>query len=130
MSKLFTVFGATGKQGGSVIKTILAHPTLSKQYKLRAVTRDPSKPASEALMQQGVEVVKADLNEKESVRKAVEGSQVVFGVTNCKQIPPPLAAWRNKVPTSRGTNWWHERNHGFPTWEFSKRPSSPRGEYR
>ena len=87
MSKLLTVFGATGKQGGSVVKTILAHPTLSKQYKLRAVTRDPSKPAGEALKQQGVEVVKADLYDKDSVRKAVEGSQAVFGVTNCEQLP-------------------------------------------
>lgn len=83
MVKTLTVFGATGKQGGSVVKTLLAHPTLSTQYKLRAVTRDPSKPNGEALKKQGVEVIKADLNDKESVRKAVEGSQVVFGVTNC-----------------------------------------------
>ena len=83
MAQILTVFGATGKQGGSVVDTILAHPILSTQYKLRAVTRDPSKPAGEALKKKGVEVVKADLADKESVRKAVEGSKVVFGVTNC-----------------------------------------------
>ena len=89
MVGVLTVFGATGKQGGSVVQTILSHPTLSNQYTLRAVTRDPSKPAGEALKQQGVEVVKADLNDKESVRKAVEGSQAVFGVTDCEQSSLP-----------------------------------------
>ncbi|CAF9908889.1 MAG: hypothetical protein HETSPECPRED_008760 [Heterodermia speciosa] len=82
MVGILTVFGATGKQGGSVVRTILSHPTLSAQYKVRAVTRDPSKPAAEALKTQGVEVVKADLNDKDSVHKAVEGSQAVFGVTD------------------------------------------------
>lgn len=85
MVGILTVFGATGKQGGSVVRTILSHPTLSAQYKVRAVTRDPSKPAAEALKTQGVEVVKADLNDKDSVHKAVEGSQAVFGVTDCKK---------------------------------------------
>lgn len=83
MSKLLTVFGATGNQGGSVIKSVLANPQLSSEYKIRAVTRDPSKPSGKALADKGVEVVKADLKDKESVKKAVEGSSAVFGVTNC-----------------------------------------------
>ncbi|KAI4200251.1 MAG: hypothetical protein LQ346_002407 [Caloplaca aetnensis] len=82
MSKLLTVFGATGNQGGSVIKSVLANPQLSSEYKIRAVTRDPSKPSGKALADKGVEVVKADLKDKESVKKAVEGSSAVFGVTN------------------------------------------------
>jgi uncharacterized protein YbjT (DUF2867 family) len=57
MSKTITVFGATGNQGGSVIKEILAHPELSKTYKIRGVTRDPSKPSSAALTKKGVEMV-------------------------------------------------------------------------
>lgn len=57
MSKIFTVFGSTGNQGGSVIRTILAHPQLSKAYSLRAVTRDPSKPAAVELKKLGVDVV-------------------------------------------------------------------------
>jgi uncharacterized protein YbjT (DUF2867 family) len=83
MSKIFTVFGATGNQGGSVVKTILSHPELSKTYKIRAITRDVSKPASVALKEQGCEVVAANLNDRDSVFKAIEGSSVVFGVTNC-----------------------------------------------
>lgn len=88
MSKILTVFGATGNQGGSVISAVLDHPKLSAEYKLRAVTRDPSKPSGKALADKGVEVVKADLLDKASVIKAVEGSDAVFGVTNCTLSDP------------------------------------------
>ena len=57
MSKLFTVFGATGNQGGSVIRAVLADPVLSKSFKIRAVTRDVTKSSAQALIKQGVEVV-------------------------------------------------------------------------
>lgn len=56
MSKLITVFGATGNQGGSVIKHILADSTLSKTFKIRGITRDVSKPAAQALTDKGVEM--------------------------------------------------------------------------
>ena len=58
MSKLLTVFGATGLQGGSVISYVLQHPELSKTYRLRGITRDVSKPAAIALREKGVEVIK------------------------------------------------------------------------
>ena len=57
MAKIITVFGATGNQGGSVINAILADPVLSKEFKIRGVTRDPSKPASQALAKRGVDVI-------------------------------------------------------------------------
>lgn len=57
MSKILAVFGATGNQGGSVIDTVLADPALSKEFKIRAITRDTSKPAAKALADKGCEVV-------------------------------------------------------------------------
>lgn len=57
MSKILTVFGATGNQGGSVIKAVLADPVLSKEFKIRGITRDASKPSAKALAAKGVEVV-------------------------------------------------------------------------
>jgi uncharacterized protein YbjT (DUF2867 family) len=82
MSKVLTVFGATGIQGGSVISAVLASPTLSKSFNIRGITRDPSKPSGQALAAKGVEPVKADMNDKESLQVAIRGSYAVFAVTN------------------------------------------------
>ena len=70
MSKLLVVFGATGQQGGSVATYVLNDPELSKQYKVRAISRDVTKPAAQALQKAGAEVVKADADDKESLKHA------------------------------------------------------------
>ncbi|GIJ92129.1 hypothetical protein Asppvi_011105 [Aspergillus pseudoviridinutans] len=82
MSKLITVFGATGNQGGSVIRAILADPSLSKEFKIRGVTRDPSKPAAKELAAQGVELMSADMSAVEAVAPALKDAHTVFLVTN------------------------------------------------
>jgi len=89
MSKTITVFGATGIQGGSVINAILADPALSKEFTIRGVTRDTSKPNAQALAKQGVKLVTADLNSKESVISAIKGSDTVFLVTNYWETADP-----------------------------------------
>ena len=81
MSKILTVFGATGQQGGSVVEYVINDPELSKQYKVRAITRDLTKPAAKTLQHKGVEVVKADSDDKESLKQAMQGAHTVFGVT-------------------------------------------------
>ena len=57
MSKIITVFGATGNHGGSVVRSILADPGVSKEGKIRGITRDASKPAAQKLAEEGVEVI-------------------------------------------------------------------------
>jgi hypothetical protein len=57
MAKLITVFGATGNQGGSVIEAVLTDPALSKEFKIRGVTRDTTKKSAQDLAKKGVEVV-------------------------------------------------------------------------
>ncbi|KAG7284370.1 hypothetical protein NEMBOFW57_010743 [Staphylotrichum longicolle] len=98
MAKLITVFGATGNQGGSVIQHILADPVLSKEFSIRGITRDPSKPASQALIQRGVEMKSADLSSKSSVVEAIKGSHTVFLVTNYWESKDP------EVEFSQGKN--------------------------
>jgi hypothetical protein len=56
--KVLVVFGATGNQGGSVIKTILDDPKMACQFELRAITRDPSKPVATSLTEEGIIVLK------------------------------------------------------------------------
>lgn len=80
--RLLTVFGATGNQGGAVIRAFLSHPTLSSQYSLRAITRNTSSSKAQALASQGVDLAVGDLNDRPSLEKAIEGSYAVFAVTN------------------------------------------------
>jgi uncharacterized protein YbjT (DUF2867 family) len=81
MSKVLVVFGATGQQGGSTVNTILADAQLSKEYSIRGTTRDPKQPSAQALAKKGVEVVKADVDDAASLRKAFEGAHIVFAST-------------------------------------------------
>ncbi|GAB0138979.1 hypothetical protein EsDP_00007198 [Epichloe bromicola] len=80
MSKILSVFGATGNQGGSVIRSILADPVLSKQFKLRGITRNVAKPAAQALAAKGVEI--ADMSSAQDAAPAVQDAHTVFIVTN------------------------------------------------
>ena len=57
MTKLLTVFGATGQQGGALIDHILQRPELSSTFVLRGITRDVSKPLALALKARGVEMI-------------------------------------------------------------------------
>ncbi|KAF4463980.1 nitrogen metabolic regulation nmr [Fusarium albosuccineum] len=82
MSKILTVFGATGNQGGSVVRAILNDPALSKEFRIRGITRDVSKPAAKDLASKGVEVVSADMNTAEQAAPAVKDAHTVFLVTN------------------------------------------------
>jgi len=72
------VFGATGAQGGSVARHLLARG----RYAVRAITRDPQSEKAQALSAQGVEVVGGDLDDPASLREAMAGCYGVYGVTN------------------------------------------------
>ncbi|KAM9305393.1 uncharacterized protein PAF06_013941 [Gastrophryne carolinensis] len=76
--KVITVFGATGAQGGSVARALLEDGT----FAVRAITRDPSKPAAAKLKEAGAEVVAADLDNKKSLETALSGAYGAFVVTN------------------------------------------------
>jgi uncharacterized protein YbjT (DUF2867 family) len=71
------VTGATGKQGGAVARELVR-----RGFAVRAITRDPSKPAAMALGKLGIEVVRGDLDDVESLRGPVQGAQGVFSVQN------------------------------------------------
>ena len=80
--KIVVVFGATGNQGGSVINALLSDPKTAHEFKIRGITRDPTKANAKALEARGVECVAGDVNDKESLRHAFEGAYAVFAVTN------------------------------------------------
>lgn len=78
MSRLVTVVGATGVQGGSVIKSLLGNPA----YRLRGVTRNVSSEKAKAISDQGVEMVAGDLDDIASLKAAFADSYAIFAVTN------------------------------------------------
>lgn len=80
--KIITVFGATGKQGGSIVDMFVSDAKLKEEWAVRGITRDVSKPAAQALAAKGVEVVAADMDDKSSLVKALADSDTVFAVTN------------------------------------------------
>ena len=74
--RLIAVVGATGQQGGAVVRALQA----SNQFKVRALTRNPAKHRSLA-----DEVVEADLNRPETLASAFNGAYGVFLVTNFQE---------------------------------------------
>lgn len=75
--KIFLVTGATGKQGGAAVKHLI-----NAGAKVRALTRKPNSDRAAALRKLGVEVVKGNLNDINSLEIAVNGVYGVFAVTN------------------------------------------------
>jgi uncharacterized protein YbjT (DUF2867 family) len=71
--KLIAVIGATGQQGGAVVRALQA----SGRFNVRALTRNPGKHRELA-----EEVVEADLDRPETLKAAFEGAHGVFLVTN------------------------------------------------
>src|SRR5258707_12188086 len=71
--KVIAVVGATGQQGGAVVRALQA----DKQFKVRALTRNPAKHSGLT-----DEVVQADLSRPETLTAAFEGAHGVFLVTN------------------------------------------------
>src|SRR5258708_9288550 len=71
--KLIAVIGATGQQGGGVVRALQA----SGQFKVRALSRNPGKHR-----QLAEEVVQADLDRPETLNAAFAGADGVFLVTN------------------------------------------------
>ncbi|TIA65795.1 NAD(P)-binding protein [Aureobasidium pullulans] len=90
------------------LKKSLEYSHVKYRIKIRAVTRDNSKPSAKALAEKGAELVnplprsklflQADLNSKESVPKIIQGSHTVFLVTNYWETMDP------KVEVTQGKN--------------------------
>jgi uncharacterized protein YbjT (DUF2867 family) len=78
--KIIAVVGATGSQGGGLCEAILGDP--NGGFACRALTRDPQKDKAKALAARGAEVVQANLDDVESLKKAFAGAYGVYGVTN------------------------------------------------
>ncbi|QDW64457.1 NmrA/HSCARG family protein [Oerskovia sp. KBS0722] len=75
-ARVIAVVGATGQQGGAVVRSLLT----SGAWTVRAVVRDPESDAARALADAGAELVRADLDQPETLRAAFDGAHGVYSV--------------------------------------------------
>jgi len=78
--RLIAVIGATGAQGGGLVRAVLADP--GGGFAVRAVTRKPGEGRAAELARAGAEVAAADLDDPASLAKAFEGADCAYCVTN------------------------------------------------
>jgi len=77
--KTIAVVGATGAQGGGLVRAILNDP--AHEFNVRAITRDVSSDKAKELAKLGAEVVAANVNDVESLKKAFHGAYGAYCVT-------------------------------------------------
>jgi uncharacterized protein YbjT (DUF2867 family) len=75
--KLILVSGATGRQGGAVARELL-----SRGYRVRGLTRNPVSERARQLAGLGIEMVKGDFDDMDSLNRAAQGVYGVFSVQN------------------------------------------------
>jgi uncharacterized protein YbjT (DUF2867 family) len=78
--KIIAVVGATGAQGGGLVRAILNDK--NGAFTARAITRNVNSDKAKALADAGAEVVAADLDDMKSLKQAFEGAHGAFCVTN------------------------------------------------
>jgi uncharacterized protein YbjT (DUF2867 family) len=121
--KIVLITGATGRQGGAVIRHML-----QKDWKLRALTRNPGGSAAQQLVARGVEVVQGDLEDPASLEQAVEGAYGVYSVQDFWQVGATreVQQGRNLAEVAKRVGVSHfvyssvggaERNSGVDHWE-------------
>ena len=93
--KTILVAGATGQQGGSVARHLLA-----AGWPVRALTRDSDGPAAQALADQGASVVQGDLADRSSLERALEGA---YGVYSVQVFWPPSVGVEGEVLHGRAS---------------------------
>jgi uncharacterized protein YbjT (DUF2867 family) len=106
--KVIAVVGATGAQGGGLVRAILADS--KGGFAARALTRNPGSDKAKELAKAGAEVVQADLDDVESLKKAFAGAYGGFCVTNFWEHFSPekeLAQARNMATAAKDAGVKH-----------------------
>jgi len=101
--KIIAVVGATGAQGGGLVRAILRDA--EGHFRVRAITRDSNSEKAQQLASLGAEVVAADVDDENSLKRAFEGADGAYCVT---------FYW----PTSRRRRKWPR----LPQWRARRKP--------
>ena len=123
VDKTVLVTGATGRQGGAVIRHLLP-----KGWKLRALTRNRQSPAAQDLTRQGVDVVQGDLEDSSSLERALREVYAVYSVQDFWAVGAKreVHQGKNLADAAKKARVAHfvyssvggaERNSGIDHWE-------------
>ena len=122
--KTLLITGATGRQGGAVLRHLLKQGG----WRLRALVHRVDPRRIDGLKQQGVEVVQGDLEDVPSLESAVRGAYGVYSVQNFWEVGAPreVQQGKNLAAVAKKAGVKHfvyssvggaERNTGIPHWE-------------
>jgi uncharacterized protein YbjT (DUF2867 family) len=75
VERVVLVIGATGNQGGATVQHLL-----DNGHRVRALVRDPGTAAAQRLREQGVHLLRGDMEDAGSLRAAMHDVQGVFSV--------------------------------------------------
>jgi uncharacterized protein YbjT (DUF2867 family) len=106
--KIIAVVGATGAQGGGLVRAVLADR--NGPFTVRAITRKPDSETAQALRSKGAEVVAADADDQASLERAFAGAYGVFALTNYWEHFSPereLAQARNQAQAAKSAGVQH-----------------------
>jgi len=117
------VSGATGRQGGAVVRHMLA-----KGWKLRALTRNTSNHAAQELARMGVQLVQGDLEDPASLARAAQDVYGIYSVQDFWAVGAKreIQQGKNLADAGKKANVKHfvyssvggaERNTGIPHWD-------------
>ena len=117
------VTGATGRQGGAVIRHLL-----TKGWKLRALTRNVNSSAAQELARRGIEVVHGDLEDPASLQRAASGVYGIYSVQDFWSVGAKreVRQGKNLADAAREAHVEHfvyssaggaERNSGIEHWQ-------------
>lgn len=106
--QVIAVVGATGAQGGGLVRAILNDP--SGQFAARAITRDVNSPKARELSRLGAEVVGANVDDAGSLTRAFTGAYGTFCVTffwDHFSVEKEMAEARNMAEAAKATGVQH-----------------------
>jgi uncharacterized protein YbjT (DUF2867 family) len=106
--RIIAVVGATGAQGGGLVRAILADT--SEEFAVRALTRNVGSDKANALASAGAEVTQADIDDVAGVKRAFAGANAAFCVTNFWEHFSPereLAQARNLAQAAKDAGIEH-----------------------
>lgn len=120
--KTIFVTGATGNQGGAVLRYLV-----SSGFRVKALVRNPSSDSGKCLIQPNVQIVSGDLNNPLSYQQHLDGVDAVFCNLSFKHgVDKELNQGINLVNNAKESNVKHflyssvvgcDANTGIPHWE-------------